>query len=312
MKRLGILTVVGLLLMVMMPAPAGASSHCIPTGYGTLTANYVNTDIVGITVDVDCDVGAFFDEDGVVDGATFKGTFDNAQSRQYGVLVVGADVDVRNSNFDVEVDYPGQWVGTAHREGATGVVADNEMTGFKRAGILVDGAGSSATVRGNTVIGVGPKSSGWAENGIQISRGATGVVSQNVVKDHWWDLNNFVSSGIIVVGSDDVTVQHNTLAGNDAALAIAGDRNNVSNNDVDATADGTSIFHAGAIVYGGTDNALVNNTFTSGSPDGSFNFGIFVVGGSDNTKLIRNSITGFNTPLVDQGDDSKLPDPFAP
>lgn len=294
----------------------GEEVACQSTGTG-LTAVVVNEDVVDQEIDVgDCDVGAYFDEDGTVDGAVITQADDDpGPSEQHGVRVDGADVRVTDSEVDVTEDYVHQFVAVGYRDGATGLIADNTITGFHRTGILLDGSGTSAEVRGNEVIGVGPKSAGWAENGIQISRGATGTVKDNAVRDHWWDLNNFVSSGILVFDAADVTVQRNSLSGNDAAIALQGDRNNVIHNTVDATdedGDVSGIFHAGAIVYSGEDNGLRQNELTSGSPSGSVSFGIFVTGAATNTKLIRNSLDGFATPIVDQGDETKLPDPFVP
>lgn len=291
-----------------------------PTDPGSeLTAVVVNQDVVDQTIIVgDCDVGAYFDEGGVVENATFEqGDDDGAPSVQYAVRVDGANVEVTGSEVDVVEDFGPQFIAIGYRNGATGRIADNTITGFHRAGILLDGEGTSATVKGNEVTGVGEKTEGWAENGIQVSRGATGTLNDNEVRDHWWDKDDFVSSGIIIFGSDDVTAQHNTLSGNDAALTLQdGDRNNLIQNTVDVTdddGDESGIFHAGAIVFSGEDTGLRQTQFTSGSPEGSANFGIFLTGAAVNTKLIRNSFDGdFAQEIVDQGDETKLPDPFDP
>lgn len=292
-----------------------ASAACVATGTG-LTAKVVNQDVIGQTIDVDdCDVGAFFDEDGVVKNATFiqdEADPTGGPSVQYAVRVDGADVDVAKSSFDVVDDYVHQFVAIGYRDGATGTIFNNTITGFHRVGILLDGTGTSATVKGNEVTGIGQKTDGWAENGIQVSRGATGTVNNNKVTDHWWDKNNFVSSGIIVFGSDEVTAQRNTLDGNDASLILFGDRNNFIHNTVEATApdgskDGTS--HFGAFVSG-ENNGLRQNDFMTGT---SANVGIFIFSGSVNTKLIRNSFSGgFGTKIFDGGDETKLPRPFQP
>jgi hypothetical protein len=297
----------------------GTGGNCTSTGTG-LSAVVVNQDLDGETVIIgDCDVGAFFDEDGVVKNATFKQEDPDgagAGNDQFLVRVEGADVDVTGSEFDVTGDYKHQIIHVGLVDGASGNIAGNELTGFKRVGILLRGEGTSAEVQGNALAGVGPKTDGWAENGIQVSGGATAIIKENTVEDHWWDMNDFVSSGIIVFGSDGVTVQRNSLAGNDAALVVAGDDNNFIHNTVDVTdqdGDASGIFHAGAIVSSGENNGLRQNDFISGSPAGSFNFGIFVAGAAVNTKLIRNSFDGnFADEIVDQGDETKLPDPFDP
>ena len=291
---------------------------CTPTGTG-LEAVVVNQDLTGQTVDIgDCDVGAYFDEDGVVEDATFLQDDDEgAPSVQYAVRVDGADVEVTASEVDVVEDFGPQFIGVGYRNGATGQITDNVITGFHRTGILLDGESTEAVVSGNSVTGVGPKTGGWAENGIQVSSGATGTVKDNEVRDHWWDLNNFVSTGILVFGSDDVTVQRNTLAGNDLALGLGdGDNGNFIHNEVDVTdedGDASGIFHAGAVVFSGENVGLRQNEFTTGSPQGSVNVGIFLTVAADNTKLIRNTFQGeFSQEIVDQGEATKLPAPFDP
>jgi hypothetical protein len=306
-------------------APAASTSEvldgndgCTPTGSG-LDAVVVNQDLTRQTVDVgDCDVGAYFDQDGVVEDATFLQDDDEGAPKvQYAVRVDGAHVEVTASEVDVVDDFGPQFVAIGYRNGATGRITDNVITGFHRAGILLDGEGTEAVVSGNIVTGVGPKTSGWAENGIQLSRGATGTVRDNEVRDHWWDLNNFTSSGIIVFGSHDVTVQGNALAGNDAAFGLTnGDNANFIHNQVDVTdedGDASGIFHAGAVVFSGENVGFRQNEFTSGSPAGSVNVGIFVTAAAENTKLIRNTFEGeFSQEIVDQGEATKLPDPFDP
>lgn len=297
-------------------ATQSSSSDCLPTGTG-LTAKVVNEDVVGGAIDVgNCDVGVFFSEDGQVKDASFTqldSDPDGGPSKQYAVLVEGADVDVTGSSVNVTDDYVHEFIGIGYRNGASGAIAENAVTGFHRVGILLDGSGTSAVVRSNEVTGIGEKATGWAENGIQVSRGATGTVNDNEISNHWWDLNNFVSTGIIVFRSDEVTVQHNTFAGNDASLVLFGSKNNAVGNEVAATApdgsrDGT--LHYGALVYGGENNGLRQNEFSTST---SADVGIYVVGGSVNTKLIRNSFSGgFGTKIFNGGEETKLPQPFDP
>lgn len=288
-------------------------STCHATGTG-LTAKVVNEDVIGQTIEIDdCDVGAFFDEDGVVKNASFVQTDATpAPNVQHLVRVEDARVEVTGSDFHVTPDYAHQIIHIGYRDGATGVIAGNTLTGFKRAGILLDGAGTAATIERNEVTGVGEKTTGWAENGIQISRGATGTVTDNRISDHWWDKNDFLSSGLLVFAADEVTAQRNTLEGNDGSLLLIGDRNNAVQNVVRATApdgsrDGTQ--HFGAVVSG-ENNGVRQTDFTTAT---GADAGVFVFSGSANTKLIRNSFSdGFGVPIVDNGDGTKLPRPFVP
>lgn len=290
---------------------------CQPTGTG-LTAVLVNEDVVGSTIDIgDCDVGAFFNVNGVVQEATFLQPDDDpGPSVQFLVRVEGAKVDVTDSEFNVTETYEDQIVHVGYLDGASGFITDNNLTGFKRAGILLDGEGSSGQVRGNMLDGVGPKSTNWAENGIQISRGASAVVRDNVVTNHWWDLTDFCSSGIIIFQSDNVTAFTNTVEGNDCGIFLWGDRNDALQNSVvvehkDATVSGDPDGSAGfgGVLIVGDNNGVRQNVIEG---DDKAVAGIWVFGGGTNNKLIRNSITGFDQEILDSGDETKLPPPFDP
>ena len=57
------------------------------------------------------------------------------------------------------------------------------ITGYAKNGITIDGFGSDGDIHDNTVSGFGPTSV-VAQNGIEISRGATGEVYNNSVSDN--------------------------------------------------------------------------------------------------------------------------------
>lgn len=292
---------------------ASHSSGCHATGTG-LSAKVVNQNVIGQTIDVgDCDVGAFFDEDGQVRNATFVQPDDDpAPNEQYLVRVQGADVNVSRSEFSVNSSFNGTMIHVGYEAGATGAITDNDLTGRKRVGILLDGSGTSAVVKRNSVTGIGETTDGPAENGIQVSSGASGTVAANEVTDHWWDPNNFISAGIIVFGSDGVTVHHNELAGNSIGIALVGNENNAVHNTVGASApDGSKdrSLHYGAWVIG-SNNGLRHNEFTTST---SADIGILNFGSSVNTKLIGNTFSGgFGAKISDSGAETKLPDPFDP
>lgn len=281
---------------VTAQATQSQSNSCVPTGTG-LTAKVVNQDVIRQTIEIgDCDVGAYFDEDGVVKKSTFNQPNNNpAPSEQFLVRVEGdAEVDVTNSKFHVTEGYGDQIVHVGLIDGATGDVTRNVLTGRKRAGILLDGSGTSAVVKGNKLTGVGPTTSGWAENGIQVSRGATGTVKNNKVADHWWDDKSFASSGVIVFGSDDVTVHGNTLRGNDLAVALVGDGNKAKRNQAGVShSKAQTTGFAGAFVSG-DPNSVQNNVFGS-NPTDPADYGIFDAG--TNTTIKRNVINGFSTAI---------------
>lgn len=301
---------VGALAALALPV---AAASCQPAGDTGQTAVFVNESVVGQTVNVSdsgCDIGAYFDED-APDGAAVKNsTFIRDASSGGGTTIDvwndGADVQVRDSDFTAAAELAGQHLQISFENGATGVIQGNTLTGDHRVGILLTDEETSANVKDNVVTGTGPRSTGWAENGIQVSSGATGVISGNEVSDHWWDLNNFLSAGIIIFGGDAVNVHHNTLTNNDAGIALYSDGNKAQNNTivVDREEADTAVdtSHYGMVVYG-SDNAVVRNELSA--VDGEA--GIYVYSGSQKTKLIRNDFSGWSQGLVDNGVDSTVP-----
>lgn len=280
---------------------------CQPTGTG-LTAVVVNQDVIGQTVIIgDCDVGAFFDEDGhVVRDATFEQPDASPDpDRQSLVRVEGADLEVRDSEFDVNPDYGDQIVHVGYRDGATGEVVGNTLTGRKRAGILLDGGGTVAAIVRNELTGVGPTESGWAENGIQVSRGATSAsVRQNVVRDHWWT-GGFCSSGIIVFKSDDVPVTNNQVFGSDCGVVLWGDGNDGSRNDIEVRHSDTADDGFVGVLVVGDQNSVQENVIRS-DPTNPANYGILDAG--TNTTISNNVINGFRDNLGVGDDDDVVDD----
>ena len=66
--------------------------------------------------------------------------------------------------------------------GTSGIatITNNEIRGYQKGGIVVDGPGSQATMTGNTIVGEGPTVA-LAQNGIQVSRGASATLGANNV-----------------------------------------------------------------------------------------------------------------------------------
>lgn len=242
--------------------------------------------------------------DGEVRENTF--TVQSVLDRTFAIRVDGGTVDVTGNTIDAADDIVRRFVGVGVVGGATVEGRRNEITGAHRVGVVVRGSGTTVDVSRNTIVGPGPRTTGWADNGVQLSDGASGSVRANVVDDHWYAPNSFVSSGLIAF-ADDVVVQRNHFGNNDLAVGYAGDRNNVIHNDIEVTYPMTTTDHYGVYDLGGTNNGIRQNSITAAGGS-SAAIGIIVLG--DNTKLIRNRLDGWQTPILDAGDDTKLPKPF--
>jgi parallel beta helix pectate lyase-like protein len=65
---------------------------------------------------------------------------------------------------------------------ATATLTDDSVSEYQKNGITVDNTGSKATMKRVTVTGAGPTDT--AQNGIQVSRGATGKIGESTITDN--------------------------------------------------------------------------------------------------------------------------------
>ncbi|HET7320474.1 MAG TPA: hypothetical protein VFI84_02725 [Candidatus Saccharimonadales bacterium] len=209
--------------------PAGSATHyCLPTGFVRdgidLTARQIGGDVTGTLDATGCNIGVYYNSahTGNVTGATVFG------ANYFGVVNDGTSVDVTNSTVRNigEVPFNGtqHGVGVYYTNGATGTISGNTVNLYQKGGIVANGDGTVVTVSHNTVTGLGPKDF-IAQNGIQVSRGATGSVNLNTVSDNEYTGANFASSGgILVFGgcgtpvSAHVEIGNNTVTNNDVGI----------------------------------------------------------------------------------------------
>jgi hypothetical protein len=156
---------------------------------------------------------------------------------------------------------------------------------------VIDGPGSAAEVSDTIVTGAGPSGplgSIIAQNGIQVSRGASAQVTNNTVSANQYSGPAGASSGgVLVFGgcgtplTPNVAVNHNTLTNNDVGIFF-------SNGSPDCTVAPTTKTNDHA-----TNNRISNGaiTNTSGfSPDCGYQAGISDFGNHDT--INKNTISG--------------------
>ena len=124
---------------------------------------------------------------------------DMATNPMFGIRVEGAEVDVVGNSIDGDDALAEEFLSVGFAAGASGKIESNTLNGGHRVGILAVGSGTDVAIRNNDVTGLGPKSDGWAENGIQIAAGATAHVRNNTVADHWWDHSSLAKTHTSVV-----------------------------------------------------------------------------------------------------------------
>jgi len=166
-------------------------------------------------------------------------------------------------------------------------ISDNSVRNYQKNGITADGLGNgngpNVTVMGNTIIGIGATPS-IAQNGIQISLGATGTVKSNYVVDDIYTGDNAASSGILIYASENLMISTNTIESTQLAIVTATDAAYGSANGATVTSNhigGTQNFDAidlcsnnniaeSNIIYGSTQSGIHADDTCSG-PSGTGN-----------------------------------------
>jgi len=107
-------------------------------------------------------------------------------------------------------------------------VDNNTVMNYTRGGIVFNGDLGSlpdpyTIVENNTVVGNGiSDGGGWAENGIQIGWGASGIVQYNDVSANGWPGGNWAGTGIIIPGTANVIVRNNDVHDNEVGISTVG------------------------------------------------------------------------------------------
>jgi hypothetical protein len=198
-----------------------------------LTAALINPAAVTNTI-VDatgCDIGIYYRSAtaGSVNQSTVAG------ASYFGIVNSGGVVNVTNSSISNIGDRPfnGTQHGNAifytteHVQGgapvgaASGIISGNSVSLYQKGGIIVRGVGASADILDNEVTGFGPVDF-IAQNGIQISNGATGVVRENHVSGHDYTPASFTSCGILLFAAGGVKVQENDYEDNETNMCNFG------------------------------------------------------------------------------------------
>jgi parallel beta-helix repeat protein len=106
-------------------------------------------------------------------------------------------------------------------EGTTGsaTIVGNLIDDYQKNGPTVSNVGSSAVIAHNRVLGIGPTDL-IAQNGIQVSGGATASVRNNFVAQNIYTPQTVSSTGILLFASGNVVTEHNTVTSNDVGIYV--------------------------------------------------------------------------------------------
>jgi hypothetical protein len=207
------------------PGATLAAETCQPTGFVrdgiNLTAARMGGTVTGTVNAAGCNIAVYID-------ATHPGSVTNADisgTDYYGVVVNGVAANVTGSKVHRIGDSPfdGMQHGNAilYINGASGTISGNSVYDFQKNGITVSGKDAnnnviskpttSASVTNNTVTGEGPIDY-IAQNGIQISFGASATVNKNVVSGFWYTPVTDEACGLLLYQAGRVNVQNNTIS----------------------------------------------------------------------------------------------------
>ena len=154
---------------------------------------------------------------------------------------------------------------------------------FQKNGITANEIGTSASIDGNVVTGLGP-TTGAAQNGIQIGFGAGGSIQNNTVTNNVWapctavSTCTAVATNILVEQSDGIRVKDNVVGISQVGIFIHANQGQVVENRTFAT----SVFD-GIHIEGDQAQVKRNDVFNGAQS------GIFVDG--NNNIVQHNSIT---------------------
>jgi len=164
----------------------------------------------------------------------------------------------------------------------SGLARHNTIEDYQKGGIVVIGDASNADLHDNSITGVGPTSV-IAQNGIQVSDGATADVRNNTVSGNSFTPATVLSAGILLFEtSAKVLVRNNSVSANDEGIYLFSANNSTIQNNTSANNkfDGIGIINS-------NDNTIKNNTFNNNTLDG-----IYVDNSTGNK--IQNNTNNFN------------------
>jgi parallel beta-helix repeat protein len=184
-------------------------------------------------------------------------------------------------------------------EGQTGSaqIIGNVIERYQKNGPTVSNVGSSAAIAFNRVFGIGPTTK-IAQNGIQVSGGATATIRHNFVANNIYTPQTVVSTGVLLFTTGQVVTERNTVTSNDVNIYMidaAGGSRTTDNRVRGGTFDGVAVADASGVRV--ADNRIEHN----GGPG----IGIYDATSNrfDDNKIEDNDDSGI---LLDNGDNNAV------
>lgn len=166
---------------------------------------------------------------------------------------------------------------------ATVTIEYNSVHDYDKNGITADGSGTVAAITGNYVVGIGATPL-IAQNGIQVSDGATGSVKNNTVTDDVYISPEggpyYSATGILLYDSGTlsagIAVNGNTVSNAQGGIVAYGDSFGTADNNVVSSNKVTTSPAAGPYQLDGIDLCSNNNTATLNTVFNSSGSGVHI------------------------------------
>ena len=206
-------------------------------------------------------------------------------------------LDIRDNPFSGCQNGVGIQVGRASLStSGTADITNNVISGYQKNGVTVSNVGSSATIENNTITGAGPTAI-IAQNGVQVSGGATGAINWNAISNHSYSPGSYTSTGMLIYQSDADTYG-NTLTENQSGIYhIEGSGVHEANILTVTTAGTGSPYLYGIVVDApppGLNPAPFEDDFTAPSAP-STAFTTFALSATQDVDVLNNELTGDGT-----------------
>lgn len=170
-------------------------------------------------------------------GSIARGIF--VRDDAYGNIHDNRVVDIRDSSFSGCQNGIGIQVGSVSlTTNGSADIENNTIQGYQKGGIVVSNTASSALIANNTIIGAGPTTI-IAQNGVQVSGGATADINDNQISGNSYTPFTYVSAGMLIYGSSETNTDGNTLDENQVGIYIIDTPGDHNGNTIGATSSGT-------------------------------------------------------------------------
>jgi parallel beta-helix repeat protein len=247
----------------------------------------------------------------VIKGFTIDGGGNKSLAIDSAISVTaGGSVSIKNNTiqnlFNANIATNSDRLGTAIRVGdaqgglGSGVakITNNVIQSYHKAGVIVDGSGSAATITGNTITGAGSTSI-VIQYGIDVKNAASARIDSNFITANI-NAGGFEAGGIIIASTTAKTaITNNTISGNQSGVFLDGSdvpagltanigvqNVQIFNNDVKNNTDVGVLLESGNT----TSTEVTQNLIGHNSITGNTNGGILMFDAVSN-QIIDNNVS---------------------